>query len=724
MTSPIDRLARLRGIGDAYHDYRGDLHHFSAATKSEILRSMGYSVDAADVLSLQTGQLETQQLSRLLPPVASSSGSGGIEVNIGARDFGAALTWRVILEGGESRAGALSTAILPELWRGQVQGAWITRRLLELPVHLPFGYHELQASLASGVVQRCALIVAPPECHQLVLPGARRGLWGVALQLYTLRTRDNWGIGDFADLKGAIRWLAPCGAGFLGVNPLHALAPAEPQRCSPYSASNRHFLNILYISVAAVAEYAACAAARACVEDPKFAARLQQLRAAERVDYPGVAAAKLGVLKLLHRHFQGCLTAQSVRAIAYRQFIQDGGESLRLHAIFDALDAHLSLTRGTAAGWQNWPREYRDPHSPAVALFAAGHRDDVEFFLYAQWLAHEQLSEAQELARELGMPIGLYGDYAVGAHPSGSETWIDQSSYCLNAEIGAPPDPLALKGQGWGIPPQDPAALEAHGIQQFVSLVQKNMRYFGALRLDHVMSLFRQWWVPRGFSPDGGAYVHYPMDKLMAALSLESQRESCLIVGEDLGVVPNEIRAAMPKYGLYHYKVLLFEKQGERFKSPQEYERRALATVTTHDMPTLRSYWESRDIALREELSLYPSPELREAVGRERESDRRALLAALGAENLHPARPANSTEDYSPELARAVHLYLARSNSLLTAIQIEDLLDMIDPVNVPGTDWQYPNWQRKLNADLEDIAERGDLRAQFDDIDRARRQVP
>ena len=225
----------------------------------------------------------------------------------------------------------------------------------------------------------------------------------------------------------------------------------------------------------------------------------------------------------------------------------------------------------------------------AAARFAAAHPSEVEFYAYLQWLAHDQLCGAQALTRELGMAIGLYGDYAVGANPSGSETWADPDGYCTGAEIGAPPDPLALKGQGWGIPPQDPSMMLAQRLQGFVRLIRNNMRYYGALRLDHVMSLFRLWWIATGDSPADGAYVHYPLHELLTVLALESARSSCLVVGEDLGVVPDEMRRAMPECGLYHYKVLLFEKLDGRFRRPDEYVRRALATVTTHDMPTLRS---------------------------------------------------------------------------------------------------------------------------------------
>src|ERR1700736_3715142 len=255
------------------------------------------------------------------------------------------------------------------------------------------------------------------------------------------------------------------------------------------------------------------------------------------------------------------------------------------------------------------------------------------------------------------MPIGLYGDYAVGANPSGSETWADRASYSLGAEIGAPPDPLALKGQGWGIPPQDPTAILAQRLQGFVRLIRNNMRYYGALRLDHVMSLCRLWWVPGGCSPTEGAYVHYPLQQLLTVLSLESARCSCLVVGEDLGVVPDEMRRAMPEFGLYHYKVVLFEKIAGRFRRPDEFVRRGLGTVTTHDMPTLRSYWEGRDIDLRRSLNLYPSIEIQNEVVRERDQDRVALLAALNEQGLKPASPASPVEAFTADRAHALHAF-------------------------------------------------------------------
>ena len=721
-TALIERLARLRGIGDAYHDYRGELRYFSLETKLGLLRAMGCAVDDPTLLGVELSRLEVVRWRKFLPPIAAAHGARiGVDINVTARDFGCTVVWSVRLEDGTQRDGLTSTADCPEIWRGEVEGTWITRRRFELPFDLPPGYHELEAKIAGGSADRCLLIISPPQCYEPAVIVAGRRLWGMAVQLYTLRSRDNWGIGDFNDLRSLIRWVAPRGAGFIGLNPLHALAPADPERSSPYSASSRHFLNALYIAVPLVPEFRDCAPARERLAEPSIVRRLRELRDCEQVDYRGAADFKFEILALLYRDFRDRhLAGASERARAFHGFVAAGGVLLQMHARFDALDRYFRATLGTASGWSCWPEEFRDVNGGAAARFAAEHPREVEFYLYLQWLAHEQLCDAQALTRELGMPIGLYGDYAVGANPSGSETWADRTSYLMGAEIGAPPDPLALKGQGWGIPPQDPSVMQAQRLQGFVALIRHNMRYYGALRLDHVMALFRLWWVPAGCSPTEGAYVHYPLHQLLTVLSLESARGACLVVGEDLGVVPDEMRRAMPEFGLYHYKVLLFEKLDGRFRRPDEYVRAALATATTHDMPTLRSYWEGRDIELRRRLNLYPSEEVASDVIRERERDRELLLSTLQEQGLKPAQPATPFDAYTAELAHAVHLYLARSATAMVALQIEDLLGMVDPVNVPGTDREYPNWQRKVSADIEDIAARADLAAYLDEIHVAR----
>ena len=720
----LDHLARSRGIGDAYYDYRGELKHFSATTKTAILAAMGCNVTDADAIRREIDDLDVARWRTLLPPVAVlRPGRSGVIVAIPADMLERPLTWSVHLADGPRRTGTVRASDLTEVERREVDGRWLTRRLLVLPEDLPRGYHSLEAVSPEGASTECALIAAPGRCFEPAVLASGEKLWGVAVQLYTLRSADNWGIGDFADLEFVLRHGALHGAAFIGLNPLHALFPANPRLFSPYSPSTRHFLNVLYIAVPRVLEFGECAQAQRRAAEASFVAELQRLRATDSVDYAGVARAKLPVLRSIYEHFvREHLSRGSPRARAFLAYQEERGESLRLHALHDAVDSHLRAQDADKYwGWPVWPEELRHPARPGVQVFAAQHAESVRFNAWLQWIADEQLGNVQRLAADLGMPIGLYGDYAVGVNPSGSETWSDQSVYRMGAGVGAPPDPLALKGQDWGIPPQDPYALTAARYRPFRNLIAANMRHFGALRLDHVMALFRQWWVPVGLGSTEGGYVHYPLDDLMSVLALESDRARCLVVGEDLGTVPDEMRRAMAEYAVYHYKVLLFEKQGDGvFLRPEQYVRRAIATVTTHDLPTLRGYWEGRDLELRDRLNLFPGEEIRRQAYEERVRDRLRLLAALEAAGLRPRDSARPADGFSDALARAIQLYLVKSASALAVLQIEDLIGMSDPVNVPGTSAEHANWQRKTTATIADVFEDEAIAQFLEDVQFAR----
>jgi len=707
LDSLLDQLARQCGIGDAYHNWRGDLMWVSPATKQAILGAMGCpTTDPAAIERVLADREAARWRSPLAPVAVVHPGRFAVSLALAADELDRPLEWQVTLEGGGVRRGSVRPAELAELERGELDGRSYSRRALPLPEDLPHGYHGFALSQDGRGIAECALVVAPRGCFEPVALREGRRLWGVAVQLYTLRSQRNWGMGDFADLENVVRGSASVGAAFVGLNPLHALFPGNPWHFSPYSASSRQFLNVLYIAVEQVPDFAECREARARVTAPEFQARLERLRATRNVDYPGVADAKLPLLRQLHQHFRREHLAQGTpRAAAFRAYVALRGEALQLHALHDAIYDHLAAQdRDRYWGWPVWPDDLRDPRHPGVQAFAAAHAESVEFHAWLQWIAEEQLAAVQRAARELGMPIGLYGDYAVGVNPSGSETWSDQALYRMGAGVGAPPDALALKGQDWGIPPQDPNVLVAEAYRPFRSLIAANMRHFGALRLDHVMALFRQWWVPVGLGATDGGYVHYPIDELMSVLALESERHACLVVGEDLGTVPPEMSHAMSERAVYSYRVLLFEKHADgSFRRPDEYPRRAIATVTTHDLPTLGGYWSGNDIELRTRLALYPGEEARQHVTQERVRDRTALLDALAQAGLRPERCDGSENSYSEALALAIQVYLARSTAALVVLQAEDLLGMMDPVNVPGTSEEHANWQRKMTRDLEEV---------------------
>jgi 4-alpha-glucanotransferase len=720
----IQTLARLRGIGMQYHDFRGQLREVAPGSDRAILAAMGMALQE-DAIEPAIRQLEANRWKSVAPAAAvvQAGHAASVPIVLSAEQLGGSLVWTLLLESGRQHDAVVRCSELPVLERAHVAGQQRVRVTLNLALELPLGYHRLLLSLAGAPQLEIALIVAPERCHEPAVITAGNRLWGIAVQLYSLRSSSNWGMGDFRDLRELVALTAQQGGAVIGLNPLHALMPADPVHISPYSPSNRQFLNVLYISVSDVADFPDCAPARTLVASPEFQAQLAQLRATGNVDYAGVAAAKFSVLRLLYEHFRSVhLGSGSARAQAFQEFVAEHGEGLRLHAVYDAIHAHLRRHDVQSWGWPTWPRQYQDPRSTAVQHFARDHEPEVTYFLYLQWLAEEQLCAAQTLARARGMAIGLYGDVAVGANPGGSETWSNQQLYVQGASVGAPPDELALKGQDWGIPPQDPLELQLQGYQPFIRMVRNAMRPVAALRLDHVMTLFRLWWVPRGLNASHGAYVHYPLNDLMAILALESVRNHCMVIGEDLGTVPEEVRNAMESYEAYHYKVLLFEKWLDgRFKAPSDYVRAALATVTTHDLPTLRGWWESSDIALRDRLDLYPSEQIKRELHELRGRELRAMLEALNQQGLWRWQAHEPLPPFSPALARAIHAYLGLSSANLAMVQIEDLIGMADPVNVPGTHLEHANWQRKVSLETAEILSRADVCDMLSAISRARR---
>lgn len=677
----IEQLAQQRGIGATFHDYRGERHTITTATKAALLEAMGVPLAA-----------ERERAKDLLDPVCVSLGGAAIEVPVHVEQLAidATLQWELVLENGETRSGSSDVASLRK------SGARLVLRS-----RLPQGYHELTVRSGDRLA-RTRVIVAPAACYAPAIFTHTR-VWGVAIQLYTLRSERNWGLGDFADLCELIELAAPLGCSIVGVNPLHALMPANPAHISPYSPSSRQFLNVLYIAVPQVPELEHCAAAVRRIAEPEFRRQLAELRAVPRVDYVRVADCKLEILRLLHEAF-AALDAAHPRRAAFDAYVAQRGEPLRLHALYDALDAHFRARSAEYWGWPSWPEEYRGPRAAAVGTFAHTHAAEVEFHSYLQWVAEEQLAHAQRLARERGMTLGLYGDVAVGVNSAGSETWANQALYRLGASIGAPPDPLALLGQDWGIPPQDPSELQTQRYAPYSQMLANNMRHVAALRLDHVMALFRLWWVPRGLPSKDGAYVHYPLEALMAILALESERNRCFVIGEDLGTVPDEVRDAMQRFDVYHYRVLLFEKHPDgSFKPPSAYTAHSLATVTTHDLPTLKAWWEGADIALRDALELFPTERSREDACAARVTDRLRLMEALVAQRLWHWDSSEPLPSYSAALSRAIHAYLGLSQANVALIQLEDLIGMTDAVNVPGTNDEHANWQRKMTLSTQAI---------------------
>ena len=542
------------------------------------------------------------------------------------------------------------------------------------------------------------------------MPEALKGdrkIWGVSTQLYALKSKRNWGIGDFTDLREFIEIWAGQGAAMVGVNPLHAMYPHKPERASPYGPSSRLFLNVMYIDVEAVQEFNESIDARELFSSPDFQAKLRMLRESDMLDNAGVYHAKLSMLELLYRQFrQGHINAGTERAEAFREFQRARGEKLFRHCLFDALSEKFIFENPETDGWKDWPLEYRDPFSDAVKQFAEENLGRVEYFEYMQWQAHVQLEMAGMRSMEMGLGVGLYQDLAVGCYHNGSDTWVNQHVHAHGCYIGSPPDDFNFKGQVWYLTPFNPGALREEGYAPFIEVLREAMRNTGALRIDHVMAFTRLFWVPADKSALEGTYVDYPVDDLIGILALESQRNRCLIIGEDLGTVPAYLPPLLKEYGIFSYRVFYLEQDEKAHRPPSAYPEQAMVVVNTHDLPTLIGYWQGRDLLLRKEHNAFPSDDLREKQVLARARDRTSVLVALENQGLLPEEI--STEDpktvpeMSEDLILAIHTYLARTPSKIFNVAIDDVTKEADQVNLPGTGGVH-NWLRKLSMDLDDL---------------------
>jgi 4-alpha-glucanotransferase len=628
--------------------------------------------------------------------------------------------WSCHLADGEQRSGQVTVDANSSL----------ERFAIALPSGLPLGYHRLEVQ-AEGINARADLIVAPDRCHLPAGLGPGSRSWGLSCQLYGLRSERNWGIGDFTDLATLARAAGRYTASVVGINPLHALFAAEPQHVSPYSPSSRSQLDYLYIDVTAVPGFAEDEAIRELMGGQWFGATHWAARSAELVDYGAVAACKRSVLEALFRRFRSLElganeTAASTAGRAFRDFQQSAGQSLADFAVFEALHEHYSREKRQFS-WHSWPAPMRDPRSPQVAAFAAAHRDRVEFFQFLQWEADRQLAAASRAGRDAGLSIGLYRDLAVGADPNGAEAWSDQELVAPGASIGAPPDALSRGGQNWGLAPVNPLVLRRQGFAPFIESLRANMRHAGIMRIDHVMSLNRLYWIPSGMEAKAGAYVNYPFKELIRLVALESWRHACAVVGEDLGTVPDGFRDTMCSANILSYRIFGFERESDgTFVPPTQYPALAAASAATHDIATLKGFWLGTDISWRRSLRLYPDRHSQKAEAAERHRDRRLLLAALVREGLiAPAQipkflPEGGEPVYTTELADAILAYLGRSRARLMLVQLEDVLSEVEQANLPGTTDAHPNWRRRLSRSLEEIDRGIELRHVSALIEKAR----
>jgi 4-alpha-glucanotransferase len=542
------------------------------------------------------------------------------------------------------------------------------------PADLPVGTYRLRLTDAFAATEEVPFIVAPPRAFG---GDFDRG-WLLAVQLYSIRSARNWGMGDFTDLAKLIEFAGKLGADGVGLNPLHALFDDRPGDCSPYSPNSRLFLNALYVDVEKIPEYRAKA-------DRDVLARLRE---ASTVDYAGVAEQKWRALRLAFTKFSAGPAPK--RLEDFENFRAERGALLHRFACFEMLRHKFT------GPWWEWPEEWRQPTEAKCASLREGpDKNEIEFVEYVQWIADRQLRGCKRLAERLGMKVGLYLDVAVGVQADGFDAWNEQSAISRHLGVGAPPDPLNTMGQNWGLAGFNAAGLEMTAYAPFRAMLAASMRYAGAIRLDHVLGLKRLYLVPHGFPARDGAYVQMPFDALLAATAQESIAHHCVVIGEDLGTVPEGFREQMADWGIWSYQVMMFERDDDgRFRGVDHYMPNALITFNTHDLSTYAGWRSFGDLKLKRAIGLDPG---------ETDEERWHALAMLDDVLRH--HEIGSHDLY------AVAGFLARTKSRLMAISLEDLLGLVDQPNIPGTIDEHPNWRQRLPVALEDIASAIDVDA-------------
>lgn len=672
-------LARAAGIHTQWNDYRGRQQTVAIGTLQKILAALDVRAEDSAQAQRELRRLREQQ--RNAPLLVGRLGEPVALPFLEQQSVPAAL--RIVFENGAE------LNVVPRHAGGD---------RYSLPGVEQPGYHRVYHR---GGDMALALAPARRECGHALFERKR---WALAVQLYGLRSAGGIGIGDFTALAELAGLAAGHGAAALAISPVHAQFSADLARFSPYSPSSRLFFNALHIDVARASSGAAL---RRDIKGLELGASLRELEAAAQIDWPRASRLKLALLRKAWQRFAPTRDGNGAAARSFRGFREAGGAALENHARFELLHALQFGADPERWHWRTWPAELRDPNSRAVCELAERHRDEVDFHIYLQWLADAGLADAQRAAREAGMAIGLITDLAVGTDSGGSHGWGHQRDMLNGLSIGAPPDLINSRGQNWGLTTFSPQGLREHGYTPFIEMLRSALRHAGGVRIDHVLGLRRLWVVPEGCAASEGAYLDYPFEELSALIALEAWRHDAVIVGEDLGTVPEGFRGALADACILGMEVLWFERDHGLFIHPSRWSDTAIATTSTHDLPTVAGWWCERDIDENARLGHFAADrdELQQRV--EREDDRIRLWNAFVHAEVARGEPPPKEE--TSRVVDAALQFVAMGPSPVTVVPMEDLLGLAEQPNLPGTIDEHPNWRRRLPDVAERLLERPEV---------------
>ncbi|WP_136612020.1 4-alpha-glucanotransferase [Sinomonas albida] len=682
-------LAERHRVATSFYGWDGAERAVSPATLRKVLAALGVPTDTPEAVEASLAEHDLVPWRRFLPPVVVQREGWDYHVRVHVPHGSDVRVWITAEDGSHHEVAQEEDWEQPR----EVDGVLTGRATFALPQDLPLGWHTLHAQ-TEGRTAECPLVVTPVRLHTERLVDRRR--WGVMAQLYSVRSSRSWGIGDFADLADLAAVSGAEGADFVLVNPLHAAEPAPPVEDSPYLPTSRRFFNPLYIRVEDIVEFGYLEpAARAEIEE--LAEGMHPANhAADLLDRNTSFDAKLGALGLVFE-----VPRSPVREAQYRRFCAELGPGLDDFALWCALREEMPAS---SSGWA----ELASPGAPAVAAHRARLAERIEFFRWLQWICDDQLETAQRAAAQAAMRLGIVHDLAVGVEPHGADSWMLSGVLARGVTVGAPPDVFNQQGQNWSQPPWHPGRLEASGYAAFRDMLRTILRHAGGIRVDHILGLFRLWWIPEGAGPDQGTYVYYDHEALIGILALEAQRAGAIVIGEDLGVFEPWVRDYLSERGIFGTSILWFEHDDGAPLAPERYRTQCLTSVNTHDLPPTAGYLAGEHVTLRESLGLLRRPvdEERAADAAEQESvlervRERGLLppsdgAMAGSASGPGPHPGARSADEVQRIVEALYAFTALTPSSLLGVALVDAVGETRTQNQPGTSQEYPNWHIPL----------------------------
>jgi len=707
-------LADRYGIAASYTDGVGATRTMTSETLASILTAMGVPSESHESIAHSVEQIHARRWRRVVDEVqvieeGTQAPSLVMSLPVGTlplRDVW--VSWTITDERSGTQAFSRSCQDCQLLEETEIDRRRYVRIVLPLQASLPLGYYwiSLSVSLAhQSLSEKTFIIVAPRQCYAPCTPSRSVG---VSVQLYNVRTAKNWGIGDFRDLKGLLRWSGnKLRVSTVGISPLHDPTVGVT---SPYSPSSRLFFNPLFLDLESIPEFRSSLSVQRRFHSRHFQQALQNLRTSPLVQYERVRALKSEVLESLYRTFQQQhVQPQTSRFRAFEKYRRTQGPYLEQYSLFQVLSEHFQTS-----AWRQWPDVYHTPHSPEVQSFLHANVDRIQFVQYVQWHCEQQLVGLDRLAKRLNMAFRMYHDLPVGVHPEGADAWMFQDEFASGITLGAPPDTINLQGQNWGLMAPVPWQMRTAGYRLFIETLRRNMQFGGMLRIDHALGLFRLFIIPEGQTGEVGTYVQTYVDEVLAILALESVRHQVMVIGEDLGTVTPEIRARLTKSGILSYRLMPFEQTSMgKFRTPTQYPEQAMVSFTTHDLPTFIGYWAGRDIEVKARAGLYATEQQMEQDCEARMRDRMAFLEALVNEQILPKEVLSSFPLEAPyAFVQAAYTYLAQTPCRLLMIPLEDLLGEFEAPNLPGAKMEaYPSWQLRLTKSFESFRRSASIRS-------------